>query len=171
MCIRKATTAFIHCSESLILSHKGLWGFFSLPVWVASAVGLVLVETRVTSQQYDPLIPSGCLLLGLAWHNTVLQQGQVVIKTAVIPSPARRRRKQRKEATIWRGRQRERDRQTDRGEAGVRFHAWTVGLFSTVREPRFRADVLTVSGSMEGEIPTKRGVQILWEIRPLFNIS
>lgn len=24
---------------------------------------------------------------------------------------------------------------------------------------------------MEGEIPTKRGVQILWEIRPLFNIS
>lgn len=36
---------------------------------------------------------------------------------------------------------------------------------------RFRADVLTVSGSMEGEIPTKGGVQILWEIRPLFNIS
>lgn len=42
---------------------------------------------------------------------------------------------------------------------------------STVCGPCFRADVLTVSGSMEGEIPTKGGVQILWEIRPLFNIS
>lgn len=26
------------------------------------------------------------------------------------------------------------------------------------------ADVLTVSGSAEGKIPTKEGVQILWEI-------
>lgn len=51
------------------------------------------------------------------------------------------------------------------------FDAWTVGLFGTVCGPCFRADVLTVSGSMEGEIPTKGGVQILWEIRPLFNIS
>ncbi len=48
---------------------------------------------------------------------------------------------------------------------------WAPGSFSTVAEPCFWADVLTVSGSMEGEIPTKRGVQILWEIRPLFNIS
>lgn len=26
------------------------------------------------------------MLLGLAWHNTVVEEGQVVIKTAVIPS-------------------------------------------------------------------------------------
>lgn len=53
------------------------------------------------------------------------------------------------------------------------FDAQTAGLSKQQRSagPRFRADVLTVSGSMEGEIPTKGGVQILWEIRPLFNIS
>lgn len=27
-----------------------------------------------------------CLLLGLAWHNTVVPDGQVVIKSAIIPS-------------------------------------------------------------------------------------
>lgn len=59
------------------------------------------------------------------------------------------------------------------GVWGVAFDAQTVGLSKPQRSAvlRFRADVLTVSGSMEGEIPTKGGVQILWEIRPLFNIS
>lgn len=61
------------------------------------------------------------------------------------------------------------ERESERGWGA--FDAWTVGLFSTVCGLCFRADVLTVSGSMEGEIPTKGGVQILWEMRPLFNIS
>lgn len=52
----------------------------------------------------------------------------------------------------------------DAQTAGLSKQQWSAAL-------RFRADVLTVSGSMEGEIPTKGGVQILWEIRPLFNIS
>lgn len=30
--------------------------------------------------------------------------------------------------------------------------------------------MLEVSGSAEGKIPTKEGVQILWEIRPCLNI-
>lgn len=91
---------------------------FVLVTWVAVAVSPVLVETRVTSYQSDPLIPRGCLLLGLAWHNTVLEQGQVVIKTAVIPSMnsswARRQREKRKEGEIGRERQREGDRQGNR---------------------------------------------------------
>lgn len=100
----------------------------------------------------------------------MLEQGQVVIKTAVIPSRARRQRA----SDGGRDRERKRKRQTEQwGEVrgGGVFDAWTVGLFSRVCGPCFRADVLTVSGSMEGEIPTKGGVQILWEIRPLFNIS
>lgn len=51
------------------------------------------------------------------------------------------------------------------------FDAWTMCSLEQSEGLCFRADVLTVSGSMEGEIPTKEGVQILWEIRPLFNIS
>lgn len=85
-----------------------------------------------------------------------------------------------REGKGWTDRERKtkRDRQT--GQQGERererwgwgaFDARTMGLFSAVCGPCFRADVLTVSGSMEGEIPTKGGVQILWEIRPLFNIS
>lgn len=58
------------------------------------------------------------MLLGLAWHNTVLEQGQVVIKTAVIPfmnsSWAGRQREKGKERKIRRERQRERDRQSNR---------------------------------------------------------
>ena len=44
------------------------------------------------------------MLLGLAWHNTVLEQGQVVIKTAVIPSMN----------SSWAGRRREKGKERDR---------------------------------------------------------
>ena len=58
------------------------------------------------------------MLLGLAWHNTVLVQGQVVIKTAVIPSMnsscAGRQREKGNERVMGRERQRERDRQGNR---------------------------------------------------------
>lgn len=118
-----------------------------------------------------------CLLLGLAWHNTVVEDRQVVIKTAVIPtmnsSWAGTQRGKSKGWTGREGQKKERQRRAagvKRGEDGDHY-ARTMGLFSTVCRPRFRADVLTVSGSMEREIPTKGGVQILWEIRPLFNIS
>ena len=80
------------------------------------------------------------------------------------------RKTKRKRHTGQQEREREGERGRERWGWGV-FDAWTAGLFSTVCRPRFRADVLTVSGSMEGEIPTKGGVQILWEILPLFNIS
>lgn len=59
------------------------------------------------------------MLLGLAWHNTVLEQRQVVIKTAVIPSMnsswARTQREKAEDGQIERERQRERDRQGNRG--------------------------------------------------------
>lgn len=106
----------------------------------------------------------------------------MAIRAAVIPSMnsswARTQAEKAKDGEMGRERQRvgDRERATGwvggrRGEGGGAFDARTPELFSTVCGPRFRADVLTVSGSMEGEIPTKGGVQILWEIRPLFNIS
>lgn len=62
--------------------------------------------------------------------------------------------------------------QTERAEVRVG-SVWCLdrGALKRSLQPGLRADVLTVSGSMEGEIPTKGGVQILWEIRPFFNIS
>lgn len=58
------------------------------------------------------------MLLGLAWHNTVLEQGQVVIKTAVIPSMnsswAGRQRENGNGREMGRERQREKDRQGNR---------------------------------------------------------
>lgn len=96
--------------------------------------------------------------------NAEQQKGQVVIKTAVIPFMNRSRF-----LSLW-GKlcmSSTAERKREKGSVWC----WAPRPFSTVAEPCFWADVLTVSGSMEGEIPTKRGVQILWEIRPLFNIS
>lgn len=102
----------------------------------------------------------------------------MVIKSAVIPSMnsswPRSQGEKAKDGQTGRG---ETTGARGRGDAGgkarMAFDAQTSGLSKQQRSAalRFRADVLTVSGSMEGEIPTKGGVQILWEIRPLFNIS
>lgn len=105
--------------------------------------------------------------------NAEQQKGQVVIKSAVIPSMNRSRL-----GLLWwklsmsNAASREKRRDSGRGrEREMAFDAGPLRLFSIVAGPHFWADVLTVSGSMEGEIPTKGGVQILWEIRSLFNIS
>lgn len=99
------------------------------------------------------------------------QKRQVVIKSAVIPSMNRSRL-----GLLWwklsmsNAASREKRRDSGKRREMV-FDARPLRLFSIVAGPHFWADVLTVSGSMEGEIPTKGGVQILWEIRSLFNIS
>lgn len=62
------------------------------------------------------------MLLGLAWHNIVLKQRQVVIKTAVIPSMNTSwARTQRGESDGWRDREgKTKRKETDRATGGER---------------------------------------------------
>lgn len=62
------------------------------------------------------------MLLGLAWHNTVLEQRQVVIKTAVIPSmnSSWARTERERESGGWSDGERKTKRNRQTGQQGER---------------------------------------------------